>query len=278
MPHKNVPARQHWQCAQAFAGTWWPRHCLVMSLWPGRPRDRTPVWACHLHERTAVIGPPTLVLPGHSVRTSAVTGGTPVSQQNGIIKSLSAPACNRDSISGSWAEVIRLLGFNRTALELGAGLCRGIWRTGELWSIFRKPSQVWLEKQHPSLLCITLSPPEQPALLFLHWLPQTGGAQLHHLAPPHHRLRRPDRQPQVPWPDQESSSSFSSGGPSATRFTFFRPPSPFLLQLQFSLVLQSEGWGITAQGKSGSRGVLCSTFSPLQMALEPPGMGYLQLL
>ena len=167
MPHKNVPARQHWQCAQAFAGTWWPRHCLVMSLWPGGPRDRTAVWACHLHERTAVIGPPTLVLPGHSVRTSAVTGGTPVSQQNGIIKSLSAPACNRDSVSGSWAEVIRLLGFNRTALELGAGLRRGIWRTGELWSIFRKPSQVWLEKKHPSLRCVTLSPPEQPALLFL---------------------------------------------------------------------------------------------------------------
>ena len=82
----------------------------------------------------------------------------------------------------------------------------------------------------------------------------------------------------MPWPDQESSSSFSSGGPSTTRFTFFQPPSPFLLQLQFSLALQSESWGITAPGKSGSRGVLCSTFYPLHMALEPPGMGYLQLL
>ena len=121
VPHKNVPARQHWPCAQAFAGTWWPRHCLVMSLRPGRPSEGTAVWARHLPERIAVIRPPTLVLPGHSIRTSAVTGETPVSQQNGITKSLSPPACSRDSINGSWAEVIRLLGFNRRALELGAG-------------------------------------------------------------------------------------------------------------------------------------------------------------
>lgn len=46
---QGVPAPA-WPCAQAFTGTWWPRHCLVTRLWPGSPGQGAPVWTRHPRE------------------------------------------------------------------------------------------------------------------------------------------------------------------------------------------------------------------------------------
>lgn len=45
-PHKIFPAGRA-LALRPGTGSWWPRHCLVTSLWPGNPGQEAPVWTAH---------------------------------------------------------------------------------------------------------------------------------------------------------------------------------------------------------------------------------------
>lgn len=157
---------------------------------------------------------------------------------------LPPPACNGDPMSGSWAEVIRLLGFKGQPWRAELATDAREQESRRLRS-FGKPARVWLEKQHSSApgtspsvhphptpaICSAPSTSPEWAELFiptlsslrLSWLP---------LQTPHPRLHR---QPWDSWPRQESSRSFSSGVVGTARFTFLQQPRLSRLPLQLGL-------------------------------------------